>query len=120
MAAWVTRSPIGAEPGLKSLAMARQAPASSRALAGVKSQRGSSDERFFDQKMMQSLQEQQIACVEYVDAQFGKLLDKCPDNTHFIITSDHGELFGEDGFFGHGPIMHEKVFEVPFLEGRLP
>jgi hypothetical protein len=88
-------------------------------LAGIKSQRGNSDERFFDQKMMRSLQEQQIACVEYVDAQFGKLLDKCPDNTHFIITSDHGELFGEDGFFGHGPIVHEKVFEVPFMEGRI-
>jgi hypothetical protein len=26
-------------------------------------------------------------------------------------------LFGEGDFFGHGPIMHEKVFEVPFLEG---
>ena len=29
------------------------------------------------------------------------------------------ELFGEAGYFGHGPIMHEKVFEVPFVEGRL-
>ena len=39
---------------------------------------------------------------------------------HYVtITSDHGELFGEDGYFGHGPIQHEKVFEVPFLEGRL-
>jgi hypothetical protein len=79
----------------------------------------SSDTEFFDQKMMQRLQQQQIACVEYLDGQFGRLLDKCPENTHFIITADHGELFGEDGFFGHGPIMHEKVFEVPFIEGRL-
>ena len=45
---------------------------------------------------------------------------KCPDNTYFIITSDHGELFGEDGFSGHGPIFHEKVFEGPFVEGLLP
>jgi len=29
------------------------------------------------------------------------------------------ELFGESGFFGHGPIMHKKVFEVPFLEGKV-
>ena len=31
----------------------------------------------------------------------------------------HGELFGEAGYFGHGPIMHEKCFEVPFLEGKI-
>ena len=26
--------------------------------------------------------------------------------------------FGEQGFFGHGPIMHEKVFEVFLVEGK--
>ena len=36
------------------------------------------------------------------------------------MTSDHGELFGEGGYFGHGPIAHEKVFEVPFVEGLRP
>ena len=36
-----------------------------------------------------------------------------------VITSDHGELFGEEGYFGHGPIQHDKVFEVPFVEGKL-
>ena len=41
----------------------------------------------------------------------------CPPNTWVIVTSDHGELFGEDGYFGHGPIAHEKVLEVPFVEG---
>jgi hypothetical protein len=28
-------------------------------------------------------------------------------------------LFGEEGYFGHGPIVHEKVLEVPFVEGKL-
>jgi len=42
-----------------------------------------------------------------------------PPNTHIMVTSDHGELFGEDGYFGHGPIIHEKVFEVFFVEGRI-
>ena len=41
------------------------------------------------------------------------------DDTIVIVTADHGELFGEMGYFGHGPIMHEKCFEVPFVEGRL-
>jgi len=88
-----------------------------KSLGGLGEGKGSSDKDFFDQTMMNTLRQQQIACVEHVDSEFGRLLDKCPENTHFIITADHGELFGEDGYFGHGPIMHEKVFEVPFLEG---
>ena len=42
-----------------------------------------------------------------------------PSNTYVTITADHGELFGENGYFGHGPIQHEKVFEVPFVEGLI-
>lgn len=78
------------------------------------------DDSFFDQKAMDALHEQQVRCVEYIDGLIGKLFDKCPSNTHFLVTADHGELFGEGGYFGHGPIMHEKCFEVPFLEGRVP
>jgi arylsulfatase A-like enzyme len=48
-----------------------------------------------------------------------ELFDLVPDNTYITITADHGELFGEDGYFGHGPILHEKVLEVPFVEGKL-
>ena len=48
---------------------------------------------------------------------FEQLFDLLPRNTWVIVTSDHGELFGEDGYFGHGPIAHDKVFEVPFVEG---
>lgn len=74
---------------------------------------------FFDQALMDRLREQQIRCVEHVDALFNRLLDKCPPQTHVILTADHGELFGEDNYFGHGPIVHEKVFEVPFVEGTV-
>ena len=79
-----------------------------------------SNGRFFTSDEMRFLFEQQIKCVEYVDKIFGQLMKSCPANTYFIITSDHGELFGEDGYFGHGPVMHEKVFEVPYLEGPIP
>lgn len=74
---------------------------------------------FFDPDLMARLHAQQVRCVEHVDALFGRMLSKCPRGTHIIVTADHGELFGEDGYFGHGPIMHEKVFEVPFLEGKV-
>jgi hypothetical protein len=73
----------------------------------------------FDDEQMRMLQRQQVKCVEYIDGQIGRLMAMTPPNTHFIVTADHGELFGEDGYFGHGPIMHEKCFEVPFVEGRL-
>ncbi len=73
----------------------------------------------FDAGQMEMLRLQQIKCVEYVDGQIGRLMAMVPENTHFIVTADHGELFGEEGYFGHGPIMHEKCFEVPFVEGKL-
>ena len=72
----------------------------------------------FNPEQLKMLHKQQIKCVEYVDGLIGKLIEKAPKDTWFIVTSDHGELFGEDGYFGHGPIMHEKCFEIPFVEGR--
>ena len=39
--------------------------------------------------------------------------------TWITVTADHGELFGEGGYFGHGPFAHPKLLEVPFLEGRV-
>ncbi|WP_218079339.1 sulfatase-like hydrolase/transferase [Anthocerotibacter panamensis] len=78
------------------------------------------EKTFFEIEEMERLQAQQIRCVEYIDGLIGKLFSKCPPNTHLIVTADHGELFGEGGYFGHGPVMHEKCFEVPFLEGLLP
>ena len=70
-----------------------------------------------DAEKMAFLQDQQVRCVEYVDGVFGVLRKKAPADTYFIVTADHGEAFGEGGYFGHGPVMHEVVFSVPFLEG---
>lgn len=72
---------------------------------------------FFTKAEMKALHDQQARCVEYVDEVLGALMDKAPKGTHFIIAADHGECFGEGDYFGHGPVMHRKVFEVPFLEG---
>ena len=77
------------------------------------------DFQFFDQDKLDQLRERQIDTVRYLDDVFEELYDMVPKNTHIIVTADHGELFGEDGYFGHGPIMHEKCFEVPYLEGKI-
>lgn len=75
---------------------------------------------FFHADKMIALKNKQQSNVEYLDTLFAKLYDVCPPNTYLMVMSDHGEAFGEDGYFGHGPIMHEKVFEVFFMEGKRP
>ncbi len=77
------------------------------------------DTQFFDADKMEQLRKRRINTVKYLDGVFAELYDLVPKNTHIIVTADHGELFGEMGYFGHGPIMHEKCFEVPFLEGKI-
>ena len=76
-------------------------------------------DRFFNNRKLRTLRGRQIEAVRYLDRVVEELFDLVPKNTYITITSDHGELFGESGFFGHGPIMHKKVFEVPFVEGKL-
>jgi hypothetical protein len=71
----------------------------------------------FDPEVLAGLRARQIRAVEYLDGVFAELFALLPDDTWVTVTADHGELFGEDGYFGHGPVQHAKVFEVPFLEG---
>ena len=73
----------------------------------------------FNQDKLDQLRARQVHTVEWVDQVIEELIDALPPNTWLTITSDHGELFGEDEYFGHGPIHHEKVIEVPFVEGRV-
>ena len=75
--------------------------------------------QFFDHEQMARLRQRQVDALRGVDVLMERLYDLVPRNTWIVVTSDHGELFGEDGYFGHGPIAHEKVLEVPFVEGRV-
>lgn len=75
--------------------------------------------RVFDARRLQALHRRQVDVLADVDDAVGMLFDALPNNTFVTITSDHGELFGEEGYFGHGPIRHDKVLEVPFVEGLL-
>jgi len=73
--------------------------------------------RFFDQDRLDTLRRRQVRAVSWVDTVLEELFQQVPTGTWIGVTSDHGELFGEGGYFGHGPIMHEKVMEVPLVEG---
>ena len=61
-----------------------------------------SKEKFFNKTKMEELRSRQIEAVKYLDKVVEELFDTVPDNTYITITADHGELFGEDGYFGHG------------------
>jgi hypothetical protein len=73
----------------------------------------------FQEDKLRTLRQRQIDAVKYLDGVMEELFDLVPKNTYITVTADHGELFGEDGYFGHGPIQHPKVLEVPFVEGKI-
>ena len=68
------------------------------------------------------------ASIAYLDDQVGDLLGKLQalselDNTLVVIASDHGELFGEHGLYGHSQSLHFRVLHVPLVilpPGRNP
>tara|TARA_Y100001968_G_scaffold330343_1_gene381961 strand:+ start:2168 stop:3154 length:987 start_codon:yes stop_codon:yes gene_type:complete len=74
---------------------------------------------WFKVELLEALRARQVEAVRGVDRLFEQLYDCVPPNTWITVTSDHGELFGEGGYFGHGPIHHDRVWEVPFVEGRI-
>ncbi len=64
------------------------------------------------------------ATIEMADEFVGQVLDALAragldDDTIVVVTSDHGEEFGEHGFFGHGETLHEDATRVPLIV-RLP
>lgn len=60
----------------------------------------------------------QVEAAEFLDSCLPRLLDTFPGDTIVVLTSDHGECFGEDGYWGHG-VNHRLVFEVPLAIFRL-
>ncbi len=60
------------------------------------------------------------SCIAYLDRQVGLLLDEIErrgllENTLVIVTSDHGEQFGERGLLGHGGSLYRREVHVPLL-----
>src|SRR5262249_48316498 len=57
-------------------------------------------------------------CIAYLDEQLGRLLGQLQargllETTDVIITSDHGEAFGEHGTFGHSYGVYIEETGVP-------
>jgi arylsulfatase A-like enzyme len=59
-------------------------------------------------------------CIAFLDSQLGRLLDELQgqgllEKTDVIITSDHGEEFGEHLFFGHSRNTNLDAIGVPLV-----
>ena len=67
-------------------------------------------------------------CIRGLDAHVGQLLDELRrrgelDNTIIVVTSDHGEHFGDHGLFLHGNSLYEPLIHVPLVvvwPGKVP
>ncbi|WP_406695710.1 sulfatase-like hydrolase/transferase [Singulisphaera sp. Ch08] len=67
-------------------------------------------------------------CISHMDAQVGQFLEELERrgtlrNTVVVITSDHGEQFGEHQLFGHASSLYRGEVHVPLLivaPGRVP
>jgi arylsulfatase A-like enzyme len=60
------------------------------------------------------------AALAYLDANLGALFDELADrqlldHTLVIVTSDHGESFGNHGLYGHGNSMYRDLIHVPLI-----
>ena len=65
-------------------------------------------------------QELYDADIAFVDEQVGRMIDHLKqagvfDDTLIIVTSDHGELFGEHNGAGHGLTMFDPEIRVPLI-----
>ncbi len=63
----------------------------------------------------------QKAAIAYSDKYIGELIHEFRKraDTFLIICSDHGEAFGEGGFWGHRN-SHSTVMTIPYAETLLP
>ncbi|WP_045748089.1 STM4013/SEN3800 family hydrolase [Actinoplanes rectilineatus] len=62
--------------------------------------------------------ESHAAALEYVDGRLGRLFALAGGRgrpCQVIICSDHGTLYGEDGFVGHR-VAHDNVWTVPYAD----
>jgi arylsulfatase A-like enzyme len=59
-------------------------------------------------------------CIAYLDGKLGELFQRLEqrgllENTVVIVTSDHGEHFGEHGLYGHRGSVYQAVSHVPLI-----
>lgn len=78
-------------------------------------------ERITDQeRKVAELEDQYDGCIRYLDSQIKILVDILKKHGYFgntivVITSDHGEAFGEWGLYEHKAGVYDELSHVPLL-----
>jgi arylsulfatase A-like enzyme len=79
-----------------------------------------SGKRDLTPKLREQLKLLYDAEIRYTDTLIKALIDELTtlgliDETLIVITSDHGEEFGEHGSLGHGGTLYEEVLRIPLM-----
>ena len=58
--------------------------------------------------------------IRYLDEELGRFLDALRERERFedalvVVTADHGDAFGEHGYFAHPRYLHEELLRVPLF-----
>jgi uncharacterized sulfatase len=73
----------------------------------------------FDDEEWAALKAMYDAEIRYTDEMVGQLFNYVQaldlDDTVFVVTADHGELFGEGGMLAHKAVPHDGLVNVPFV-----
>ncbi|MFC6825504.1 sulfatase [Halopelagius fulvigenes] len=78
------------------------------------------DDSYVSDEELAIVREWYRASVEYLDDQVGRILGwfderNLTDDTVFVLTSDHGEYFGEHGLLYHSVGLYDEVLRVPLI-----
>ncbi len=73
-----------------------------------------------DSELIKRLEKLHNGEVAYVDHEVGKLLNGISqrgldNNTTIVLTSDHGEEFGDHGGFEHGHTLYDELLHIPLI-----
>jgi hypothetical protein len=74
----------------------------------------------YTDRELDELRDSYERCIQELDAGVGRLIDELErrgelENTLVVITSDHGEQFGENGLVGHYNSLHLPATHVPLI-----
>jgi arylsulfatase A-like enzyme len=74
----------------------------------------------FPDSQQRHVSSQYDGAIAYMDAQVGRILDwlrdsDLYDNTMIVVTSDHGEQFGEKNLVLHGNSAYQELLHVPLI-----
>jgi arylsulfatase A-like enzyme len=68
-----------------------------------------------DRKILHAVYDAEIALVDAYVGELFDLVGRVAGPTVFVVTGDHGDLFGEGGVLGHNLTLHDGLVHVPLV-----